>query len=73
MKPAAVKALRDLAREPVLTELLTLYGVTELVFGRDYIIPATGPSFAGLGCTKSRSSSISEWRSENRVASVISR
>lgn len=39
MKLAAVKALRDLAREPVPAELQALYGVRDLSFGPDYIIP----------------------------------
>jgi len=36
---AAVKALADLAHEPVPTEVLAAYGLTRLSFGRDYILP----------------------------------
>ncbi|MCL6554915.1 MAG: hypothetical protein K6T56_00985 [Burkholderiales bacterium] len=36
---AAVKALADLAHEPVPTEVLAAYGLTCLSFGRDYILP----------------------------------
>ncbi len=39
MEIAAVKALRDLAREPVPAEVLKAYGVAEMTFGPDYIIP----------------------------------
>jgi len=36
---AAVKALADLAHEPVPTEVLAAYGLKRLSFGRDYILP----------------------------------
>jgi malate dehydrogenase (oxaloacetate-decarboxylating)(NADP+) len=39
MQTAAVEALRALAHEPVLPEILRAYGLAELAFGRDYIIP----------------------------------
>ncbi|MCD8512186.1 MAG: malate dehydrogenase [Nitrincola sp.] len=39
MKAAAVKALAELAREPVTDEVLTAYGLQSLEFGRDYILP----------------------------------
>ena len=39
MKIAAAKALSELAREPVPAEVLSAYNLTELTFGRDYIIP----------------------------------
>ncbi|MFY9180580.1 MAG: malic enzyme-like NAD(P)-binding protein [Venatoribacter sp.] len=39
MKLAAAKALAGLAREPVTQEVLDAYGLTELSFGREYIIP----------------------------------
>jgi malate dehydrogenase (oxaloacetate-decarboxylating)(NADP+) len=39
MKVAAVKALAQLAHEPVPEEVLTAYGVDNLSFGPDYIIP----------------------------------
>jgi len=39
MKVAAVKALAALAHEPVPREVLDAYGVAQLEFGRDYIIP----------------------------------
>jgi len=39
MKIAAVKALANLAREPVPKAVLSAYGVKEMHFGRDYIIP----------------------------------
>ncbi len=39
MKMAAVKALADLAREPVPEQVNIAYGETKLIFGRDYIIP----------------------------------
>lgn len=39
MHIAAVKALRDLAREPVPDEVLAAYGLKALDFGQDYIIP----------------------------------
>ncbi len=39
MKMAAVKALADLAKEPVPEQVNVAYGETKLLFGRDYIIP----------------------------------
>jgi len=39
MKIAAVNALANLAREPVPKTVLSAYGVKEMHFGRDYIIP----------------------------------
>jgi malate dehydrogenase (oxaloacetate-decarboxylating)(NADP+) len=39
MKVAAAHALSELAREPVPTEVLKAYNLTELKFGKDYIIP----------------------------------
>lgn len=39
MKLAAAEALRTLAKEPAPEEVLSAYGVSELKFGRDYIIP----------------------------------
>ncbi len=39
MKVAAVHAIADLAKEPVPQEVLNAYGVNELSFGPDYIIP----------------------------------
>jgi malate dehydrogenase (oxaloacetate-decarboxylating)(NADP+) len=39
MKIAAAHALSDLAREPVPADVLEAYNLTELKFGRDYIIP----------------------------------
>jgi malate dehydrogenase (oxaloacetate-decarboxylating)(NADP+) len=39
MMIAAAKALADLAREPVPTEVLQAYGLDKLEFGPDYIIP----------------------------------
>jgi malate dehydrogenase (oxaloacetate-decarboxylating)(NADP+) len=39
MKMAAVKALSDLAKEPVPEQVNIAYGETKLNFGRDYIIP----------------------------------
>lgn len=39
MKIAAAKALAALAKEPVPKEICDMYGVKELSFGRDYIIP----------------------------------
>ena len=39
MKIAAVHAIRKLAKEPVPEEVLKASGVTELSFGRNYIIP----------------------------------
>ncbi|MGF1699908.1 malate dehydrogenase [Photobacterium makurazakiensis] len=39
MKLAAVKAIRELAQEPVPTEVVKAAGVDKLEFGTDYIIP----------------------------------
>ena len=39
MKMAAVKALSQLAKEPVPEQVNIAYGETKLTFGRDYIIP----------------------------------
>ncbi len=39
MKIAAAHALSELAREPVPAEILAAYNLTELTFGKDYIIP----------------------------------
>ncbi len=39
MKLAAARALAALAREPVPAEVLAAYGISELAFGVDYIIP----------------------------------
>lgn len=39
MKIAAAHALSDLAREPVSKRVLEAYNLTELKFGKDYIIP----------------------------------
>jgi malate dehydrogenase (oxaloacetate-decarboxylating)(NADP+) len=39
MKIAAAKALSELAREPVPAEILKAYGLNELKFGKEYIIP----------------------------------
>jgi malate dehydrogenase (oxaloacetate-decarboxylating)(NADP+) len=39
MKMAAVKALAELAKEPVPEQVNIAYGETKLQFGRDYIIP----------------------------------
>jgi malic enzyme len=39
MKIAAVEAIRALAKEPVPAEVLTAAGVSELAFGKDYVIP----------------------------------
>ena len=39
MKIAAVKALRELAKQPVPAAVLTAYNLNELSFGREYIIP----------------------------------
>src|SRR5690606_6137597 len=38
MQIAAAQALAELAREPVPQEVLTAYNLTELSFGKDYII-----------------------------------
>ena len=39
MKAAAVRALAELAKEPVTQEVLDAYGLDSLEFGSDYIIP----------------------------------
>ena len=39
MKIAAARSLADLAKEPVPAEVCALYGVKELKFGMDYVIP----------------------------------
>ena len=39
MKIAAVEAMRGLVKEPVPAEVLTAAGVSELAFGKDYVIP----------------------------------
>ncbi|TCV82927.1 malic enzyme-like NAD(P)-binding protein [Sulfurirhabdus autotrophica] len=39
MQIAAVKALADLAKEPVPEEVLKAYNLTSLAFGREYILP----------------------------------
>ncbi len=39
MKMAAVKALANLAKEPVPEQVNIAYGETKLTFGKDYIIP----------------------------------
>ena len=39
MKLAAVKAIADLAKEPVPSVVNSAYGMTNLRFGRDYILP----------------------------------
>ncbi len=39
MKIAACRSLASLAKEPVPAEVCAIYGVKELKFGRDYIIP----------------------------------
>jgi malate dehydrogenase (oxaloacetate-decarboxylating)(NADP+) len=39
MKVAAAMALSELAREPVPAEILAAYNLTELSFGKEYIIP----------------------------------
>jgi len=39
MQIAAVKALADLAKEPVPAEVLKAYNLTSLSFGKDYILP----------------------------------
>lgn len=39
MKLAAVKALADLAKEPVPEEVIRAYNVKTMVFGKEYIIP----------------------------------
>jgi malate dehydrogenase (oxaloacetate-decarboxylating)(NADP+) len=39
MHIAAVEALRDLTHEPVPQEVLQAYGLSELTFGPEYIIP----------------------------------
>lgn len=48
MKAAAVRALADLAKQPVPQEVLNAYNLMELEFGRDYILPkATDPRLLG--------------------------
>ncbi len=39
MKVAAAKSLAALAKEPVPSEICDAYGVKEMTFGRDYVIP----------------------------------
>jgi malate dehydrogenase (oxaloacetate-decarboxylating)(NADP+) len=39
MKMAAVRALSDLAKEPVPEQVNIAYGETRLTYGKDYIIP----------------------------------
>jgi malate dehydrogenase (oxaloacetate-decarboxylating)(NADP+) len=39
MKVAAAHALSELAREPVPADVLAAYNLTELEFGKEYIIP----------------------------------
>ncbi len=39
MMIAAVKALAEMAKEPVPEEVLKAYGATEMTFGKDYILP----------------------------------
>ncbi|GGB98345.1 malic enzyme [Marinobacterium zhoushanense] len=39
MKAAAVRALADLAKQPVTEEVLKAYGLESLEFGREYILP----------------------------------
>ncbi|QKI88283.1 malic enzyme-like NAD(P)-binding protein [Thiomicrorhabdus xiamenensis] len=39
MKLACVEALRNLAKEPVSQQVLDAYGLRELSFGKDYILP----------------------------------
>ena len=39
MQIAAVKALAELAREPVPAEVLAIYKVAKMAFGREYILP----------------------------------
>jgi malate dehydrogenase (oxaloacetate-decarboxylating)(NADP+) len=39
MQIAAVRALKDLTHEPVPAKVLRAYGLSELSFGRDYILP----------------------------------
>lgn len=39
MKIAATSAIANLAKEPVPQEILDIYGLKELKFGRDYILP----------------------------------
>jgi malate dehydrogenase (oxaloacetate-decarboxylating)(NADP+) len=48
MKAAAVRALADLAKQPVPQEVLNAYNLMEMEFGRDYILPkATDPRLLG--------------------------
>ena len=39
MKAAAVRAIAELAKEPVTQEVLDAYALDSLEFGREYIIP----------------------------------
>jgi malate dehydrogenase (oxaloacetate-decarboxylating)(NADP+) len=39
MKIAAARSLAALAKEPISSEMLDAYGLKELSFGRDYVIP----------------------------------
>jgi len=39
MKIAAVHAIKDLAKEPVLPEVLKAYGLEHLEFGKNYLVP----------------------------------
>ncbi len=39
MKIAAVHAIKDLAKEPVPSEVLKAYNINHLEFGRDYLVP----------------------------------
>ena len=39
MKMAAVRALADLAKEPVPEQVNITYDITKLTFGKEYIIP----------------------------------
>ncbi|MET3999283.1 malic enzyme-like NAD(P)-binding protein [Marinobacterium sp. MBR-109] len=48
MKAAAVRALADLAKQPVPQEVLNAYNLMEMEFGREYILPkATDPRLLG--------------------------
>jgi malate dehydrogenase (oxaloacetate-decarboxylating)(NADP+) len=48
MKLAAVKAIKDLAKEAVPAEVAAAYGGAELGFGTDYILPKpTDPRLLG--------------------------
>ena len=49
MKLAAAYAIAKLAKEPVTQEVLDAYNLTELSFGREYIIPkATDSRLLGV-------------------------